>query len=406
MAAKAALDGMFGLSAALTLACCHAKLGDLYEGTPIKTLLCFSGLMFLAFSMSFARCRKEPGPEMLYGAPADAFINTFPALTIDLSTGGFSDFFNVSAPPPFLCSGGEASVGSRFLYVSVPPGGCPNQVGELIGYALDQKTGVPTPIKGSPFMLRPGASPNGLATAPDGKILYAADAAGYIDAYAVDEKSGVPERLKGSPFKAGTTYELVVDPSGKFLYAADYDPPGGVFAFSIRPDGGLARVPGSPFNVPGPAGSNYQPLGIVDTGKYVYIALATNQVAAFSIECMTGALKPVPGSPFAAGNGPTFMARSGRFLYLLNALDGDISGYSIKEKTGALEPVPGSPFGTDGFSITVDPSEKYLYLSMYRGVQGYDIDRETGELRTGVGFHGNDGGLWLTAVELPGSMEK
>jgi 6-phosphogluconolactonase len=356
--------------------------------------------------VSFARCRREPGPELLYGAPADAFINTFPVMTIDRSTGGFTDFFNVTAAPPFLCSGGQVAVGSKFLYVSVPPGGCLNQVGEIIGYSLDQKTGVPATIPGSPFVLRPGASPNGMAIGPKGDILYAADASGYIDAFLLNKKTGAPEHLKGSPFKAGTTYELVVDPSGKFLYAADYDPPGGVFAYSIHPDGTLMRVPGSPFKVPGTAGSNFQPIGIVDTGKYVYIALATNQIAAFSIECMTGALKTVPGSPFAAGNGPVFLAQTGRYLYALNALDGNISGYSIEEKSGALVPVPGSPFGTDGFSLTVDPSGKYLYLSMYRGVQGYDIDRETGTLTQGEGFHGNDGGLWLTAVELPGEMEK
>jgi 6-phosphogluconolactonase (cycloisomerase 2 family) len=391
----------------LTPALRHAKLSDLYEGTPIKTLLGFLCLMFLAFSMSFARCRRAPGPELIYGAPADGFINTFPVMTIDRTTGGFSDFFNNIAPPPFLCSGGETAAGSKFLYVSVPPGSCLNQVGEIIGYSLDQKTGEPTPIPGSPFMLRASASPKGMVVGPNGDVLYAADASGYIDAFLLNKKTGVPERLKGSPFKAGTTYELVVDPSGKFLYASDYDAPGGVFAFSIHPDGTLTPVPGSPFKVPGPAGSNYQPIGIVDTGKYVYIALSnTNQIAAFSIECMTGALKPVSGSPFPTGNGPVFLAQTGRYLYAVNELDGNISSYSIEEKSGKLAPIPGSPFGTDGFSLTIDNTGKYLYLSGHRGVQGYNIDRETGALTKGDGFHDNDGGLWLTVVELPGQMER
>jgi hypothetical protein len=39
-------------------------------------------------------------------------------------------------------------------------------------------------------------------------------------------------------------------------------------------------------------------------------------------------------------------------------------------------------------------------------VQGYNIDRETGALTKGDGFHDNDGGLWLTVVELPGQMER
>jgi glucose/arabinose dehydrogenase len=47
-----------------------------------------------------------------------------------------------------------------------------------------------------------------------------------------------------------------------------------------------------------------------------------------------------------------------------------------------------------------------LYLSGHRGVQGYNIDRETGVLTKGAGFHDNDGSLWLTVVELPRTMEK
>jgi 6-phosphogluconolactonase (cycloisomerase 2 family) len=365
----------------------------------MKILLCISGLVLLSLSMGFAQSGKEIGPEAIYGAPAEGLINTFPVMVINRETGGFTDVFNVTAPPPFLCSGGETAVGSRFLYVTVPAGSCNNQFSELIGYSLDQATGVPSSLEGSPFLLPAGASPNGMATAPNSNIVYAADAAGFVDAFAADAKTGIPHNLKGSPFKAGTSYDLVVDPSGKFLYASDYDPPGGVLAFTIGSGGALTPVPGSPFDVPGPPGSNYQPLGIVDTGKYVYIALATNQVAAFSIDGKTGALKVVPGSPFAAGNGPTYMAQTGDFVYVVNALDGTISGYSIDEKSGALTAIPGSPFGSDGFSIAIERLGKYLYLSGHRGVQGYDIDPGTGALSMGVGFHDNDGGLWLTVVE-------
>lgn len=378
------------------------ETGGLYEGTSIKTLLCLSGL-FLAFSMSFAQSPDKPGKELMYGAPADALLNTFPVMTIDRATGGFSNVFNVKAPPPFLCSGGEAAVGSRFLYVSIPSDSCNSQNGEIIGYSLNQSTGVPHALKGSPFTLPAGASPNGMAAALNGKVLYASDAAGYIDAFAIDQKSGVPKRIKGSPFKAGTNYELVVDPAGKVLYGSDYDPPGGVFAYAIHSDGTLTRVKGSPFKVPGPKGSNYQPLGIIDTGKYVYIVLATNQIAGFVIEPKTGALKPMHGPLFATGNGPAFMAQRGKFLYAVNELDGTISGYTIDEKSGALTAISGSPFGSDGFSLTIDLTGKYLYLSGHRGIQGYDIDPETGALTEGAGFHDNDGGVWLTVVELGGS---
>jgi len=195
---------------------------------------------------------------------------------------------------------------------------------------------------------------------------------------------------------------LAVDPSGKFLYASDYDAPGGVFAFLIHPDGTLSAVPGSPFKVPGPKGSNYQPVGIVDTGRYVYVVLSnSNRIAAFSIDCKSGALKPVPGSPFAACNALVFLARTGSYLYTENQLDGTISGYRIDEKPGALTQVPGSPFDAAGSTLAIENTGKYLYLSSGRGVQGYNIDQETGALTTGVGVHGNDGSLWLTIVEFP-----
>jgi 6-phosphogluconolactonase len=362
--------------------------------------------MFLALSLSFAQSASAHGPELMYGAPADAYLNTFPVMTIDRETGAFSDIFGILGPPFFNCSGGEVAIGSQFLYVSVPRG-CQNQPSQIIGYSLDQTTGAATPIPGMPFIMRARATPNGMAAGPNGNVLYVADAQGYVDAFSVNQKTGGLRRLKGSPYSAGTTYELVVDPSGKFLYASDYDVPGGVFAFNINPDGSLTPVPGSPFLVPGPTGSDYQPVGIVDTGKYVYIALSnSNQIAGFSVNSTTGALTPLTGSPFATGNGPVFLARTGKYLYTENQLDGTISGFVIDERSGALTPVEGSPFGAVGISLTVDNTGRYLYLSSERGVHGYDIDRETGTLTEGEGAHGNDGSLWLTVVELPAQAKK
>jgi len=339
--------------------------------------------------------------ELLYGAPADAFINIFPAMVIDPATGGFLDVFNVLAPPPFICSGGVAASNARFLYVSIPPQTCLNQEAEIIGYRLNSASGVPVALPWSPLVLRNGSSPNGMVSVPNRPYLYAADAGG-IDAFRIDAATGALTPIAGSPVQSGANYELVVDPSGKFIYASDYDAPGGVFAFTISAGGELARVSGSPFQVPGPAGSNNQPVGIVDTGKFVYIALAnTNQIAGFSINRKTGALKPLAGAFAVTGNGPVPLLLTGNFLYTVNEIDGTISGYSIDDTTGALTPIAGSPFGTDGSDIAVDVSGQYLYLSGHRGVQGYNIDPTTGVLTEGAGSHGNDGSLWLTVVQLP-----
>lgn len=137
--------------------------------------------------------------------------------------------------------------------------------------------------------------------------------------------AGVPTALSGSPYIPEAGFSIVVDPSGNFLYAADDDPPGGIFAFTTGSTGALTAVPDSPFTIPGQTVSNSLPLGIVDNGSYVYAALTlTNQIAAFSIVSGTGALAPVPNSPFPAGAEPTAVVFAGNFLYAINSSDGTI----------------------------------------------------------------------------------
>jgi 6-phosphogluconolactonase (cycloisomerase 2 family) len=82
-------------------------------------------------------------------------------------------------------------------------------------------------------------------------------------------------------------------------------------------------------------------------------------VSGFSIDRKTGALTPVPGSPFAAGGNPRSVAvdPTAQFVYVTNERDNTVSGYSIDRKTGALTPVPGSPFaaGNTPISVAITP---------------------------------------------------
>jgi len=87
----------------------------------------------------------------------------------------------------------------------------------------------------------------------------------------------------------------------------------------------------------------------------------------------------------------------------VNAFDGTISGYSVNSNSGALTPLPDSPFGSDGGTLATDPSGKYLYLGTSRGIQGYNIDSVTGALTLGSASFVEDGVLWLTTVQLPSS---
>jgi 6-phosphogluconolactonase (cycloisomerase 2 family) len=346
-----------------------------------------------------------PGPQVLYGFAETDVLNLSVTIPIDPSTGGFGTFS--AGPTPFFANGAAVASNAQFLYISNSfIDGQPNNGSQIFGYSISPVDGTLTQIGGSPFFLfPPPSSIQGLAVTPNGQFLYGADFAGFIYAFNIESGTGVPTLIPGSPVASGPNSQLVVDPTGKFLYASnDNDPVDSISAFTIEPSGALTPVPNSPFAIPGPTGGTSEPFGIVDTGSFVYATLSTNQVAAFSVNSATGALTSVPGSPFAAGIIPSFLVVVNNFLYVQNQ-DGSISGYSIDSSSGALTPLAASPFvGLNAGTLATDPSGKYLYLGTFDGVQGYNIDSTTGALTQGAANFGEGAGvLWLTTVQLPSS---
>jgi hypothetical protein len=74
-----------------------------------------------------------------------------------------------------------------------------------------------------------------------------------------------------------------------------------------------------------------------------------------------------------------------QFVYVANNGANTVSGYRIDHQTGALTPVPGSPFATESLpeSVTVDPTAQFVYVANNgsNNVLGYHIDRKTGTLK-------------------------
>jgi 6-phosphogluconolactonase (cycloisomerase 2 family) len=366
-----------------------------------KAVLPFSLALALAGCGSSGKKVSSPGPEVLYGFASTSLLNLAINTTINPSTGGFGTV--TSGAAPFFANSTAIVANNQFLYASNSYiNSLPNNGSQIFAYSISSTDGTLTPITGSPFFLfAPPTFIEGLAITPNGQFLYGADASGFIYAFNIDSGTGAPTLIQGSPYTSGPNPQLVVDPTGKFLYVSDdSDPTDGVLAYMIGASGALTPVPGSPFLIPGPNGGTSEPFGIVATGGFVYTALL-NQVAAFSIDSTTGALTSVSGSPFSAGNGTSFFAVSNSYLYAVNVNDGTVSGYRMNSSSGALTPLSGSPFGSGGETLATDPSGQYLYLGTFKGVQGYDIDSTTGALTLGSATFGEDGALWLTTVQLP-----
>src|SRR6266849_5074913 len=143
----------------------------------------------------------------------------------------------------------------------------------------------------------------------------------------------------------------------KFAYVAN-ESSANVSAYTINSTtGALSPVTGSPFA----AGSFPFSVAVDPSGKFAYVANANStNVSAYTINNTTGALSPVPGSPFAAGAAPRSVAvdPSGKFAYVANqccnvfcSVSGSVSAYTIDSTTGALSPVPGSPFAAGTFPL-------------------------------------------------------
>jgi len=234
-------------------------------------------------------------------------------------------------------------------------------------------------------------SPNGVAIAdnlgPSGLYLYIADS-GVIDALQANPNTGALTTVPGSPFTSGTNVNLTVDYLNHFVFAGDEASPAGVLAFTIDAStGALTSVPGSPFAI-NPSSTGFMQLGqiVVDpTGSFVYVAMpTTGQIAAFAITPSSGVLTPVSGSPFAAGDGASAIATFNNspgsdFLYVANTTAGTISGYSINP-TGALSALAGSPFAISATSLATEISGGHLYASSTSGLIAFSINTSTGAL--------------------------
>ncbi len=188
-----------------------------------------------------------------------------------------------------------------------------------------------------------------------------------------------------------------VDPSGKYVYfSGGTGSPGKLCGFKIDPvTEAFTPIAGTPANV----GSEPRGIAIVPSGKFMYVVSAIqNTVSGFTINRTTGQPTPVAGSPFPTNGGLSTAAvtdRAGRFLYVANAngltsAGGTVSVFSIDPVTGALTPIAGSPFpvfvGTDSdnvSSLALTPDGRFL-LTGGSSLTTFAVNASTGGLTRGA----------------------
>ena len=240
------------------------------------------------------------------------------------------------------------------------------------------------------------AGSSGTTASPIG-FAYLASASG-IYCYAIDASDGGLQSLNTPLCDAGELSAVATDPLGQFVYAVvpgtgpvsgsmAGNVPGTVRAYQLDSStGALTRLTPDIAAGMGPASITVDP-----KGRFVYVVNSVDDdVSAYAINAATGALTAVPGSPFATGHLPNtvIIDPSGSFLYTADNGSNDVWGFAIDPSSGALAVVPGSPFPTgNAMSITIDPAGKFVFVAnlLTADVSAFTINHQTGTLSAVAG---------------------
>jgi 6-phosphogluconolactonase (cycloisomerase 2 family) len=306
----------------------------------------------------------------------------------------------------------------KFLYATE------YKAGKIAGYKVN-------PLTGSITQTSQGAAwahwgPVDIASDFWGNHLYVANQGSHdVSAYIINRTSGILTQVPGSPFPlVGTGARLAVHPSGKFVYVTSTDGKGGNFginAFAVQSNGSLTPVSGTPFGI----AELYAPAAIAVTGKYLYVsarisAPQNGAIAAFVIDQISGALTPVPGSPFLTPldpgctvpchDIPTDLGADSKGLYLYASLPGSdaVAGYTIDQNTGVITDLPGSPYFEGPFNhnlpknpwrLSVATNRKFVYVGDFEGMNFsiFKMNASTGVLT----FDQSINALFLKGLCIP-----
>ena len=265
------------------------------------------------------------------------------------------------------------AVGYQPLSMAVTPNNALLYVGGQNGiyaYFLSANGTLSTPSAGS---IQAVAYAVSLTVSPDGQWLIALDGTTQqLDIFQIDYSTGVLTSVgAGQPpvysVLSGTWQpkSVRISSNGALIFAALGNGGDAVFTFNTA----TGQAVSSTYLPTGNAQTSDNDLAIDPQTAYLYIARTGvgGGVAVYGIGA-GGALTPVKGSPFAAGNGTysVVLDSTGTYAYAANRADGTISGFTIAPASAtaplSLAPLSGSPYASGAIvqSLGIDSSGKYL----------------------------------------------
>jgi YVTN family beta-propeller protein len=268
-------------------------------------------------------------------------------------------------------------------------------------YTINPMTGALTSI--GPPVDSGDEGAQSVAVDPSGKFVYVAnwgegDTAGSVSAYAINPTTGVLTSIGtieapcAPPPSPGSCAPLsvAVDPTDRFVYVANEGgfAPTSISTYTINATTGALKFTGLIAS-----GGRAVSVTVHPTGKFVYVADVSNgfsgennNVSTYTINGTTGVLTSIGN--ITAGVSPNSIAidPSGKFAYVTNSGSNDVSMYTVDATTGTLTSMGPIAAGASPSSVAVDPTGKFAYVtSRSTGVLMYTINATTGVL-TSIGI--------------------
>jgi len=245
-----------------------------------------------------------------------------------------------------------------------------NEAGTVSALETDAVTGALATIAGSPYAA--GSGSTAVAADPSGKFLYIANyLSSNISAFTINSSSGALTQIANSPFAAELGVDsLVVDSAGKFLYAVT-ERSENLWAYSIDGAGALSPLSGIPMAI-APSGTQSKAVLLDPSGKYLFVTNGDSSSAyiyGFSRNVTSGALTSLAGFPVSVdglGNETAFNP-AGQFLLVTGTsvfgTAGGVTVFSLSPSTGAITKVGSAvQAGIDPNAVVVDSSGKFVFI--------------------------------------------
>jgi 6-phosphogluconolactonase len=231
------------------------------------------------------------------------------------------------------------------------------------------------------------ASSMPLALRPDRAVLYAAtrSAPFQLSSFAVDS-DGMLSLIGTAPAVEQFAY-LTTDRSGRHVLAASY---GGALVTSNPTDTrGMARAPATQVMQTPPKAHSIIP---DPSNRFLLaVSLGGDCILRLAFDADAGTFQPLAPVATKPGSGPRHLRFSpnGRFLYLINELDGTINAYAFDDAQGGLTELqsisllpPGVTGPVAAADIQITPDGRFLYGSERTTnlLTGFVVDPATGKL--------------------------